>query len=153
MNRITKYEPRENSMFPYQLKDDELSTKLDSIHKLGQIEDLMEKYNIYNLVELEIALDKYDHRYDDVQTRRVDENEIYNSLSNELGCPLEVVFKTLKGIIYENEFGDFCSVQRPRLYFSDDFKCWCFELFLGGYVLKLKDHKKTWWLVSDKESE
>lgn len=27
-------------MFPYQLKDDELSTKLDSIHKLGKLEDL-----------------------------------------------------------------------------------------------------------------
>ena len=40
MSRLTKYEPREYSMFPYQLKDDELSTKLDSIHKLGQLEDL-----------------------------------------------------------------------------------------------------------------
>ena len=34
MSRLTKYEPRKYSMFPYQLKDDELSTKLDSIHKL-----------------------------------------------------------------------------------------------------------------------
>ena len=40
MSRLTKYEPREYSMFPYQLKDDELSTKLDSIHKLGKLEDL-----------------------------------------------------------------------------------------------------------------
>lgn len=38
--RLTKYEPSENSMFPYKLKDEELSTKLDSVHKLGQLEDI-----------------------------------------------------------------------------------------------------------------
>ena len=41
-------------------------------NKLGKIEDLMEKYNINDLIELEIALDYYEHRYDNVQTRRVD---------------------------------------------------------------------------------
>lgn len=41
-------------------------------NKLGKIEDLMEKYNINDLVELEIALDYYDHRYDKVETRRID---------------------------------------------------------------------------------
>ena len=40
--RLTKYEPNENSMFPYKLKDDELSTELDSVHKLGQLEDIEE---------------------------------------------------------------------------------------------------------------
>lgn len=40
-------------------------------NKLGQLEDLMEKYNIDDLVELEIALDQYFHRYDKVETRRM----------------------------------------------------------------------------------
>ena len=44
--------------------------------KLGKLEDLMEKYNINDLVDLEIALNYYYHRFDDVQTRRIDENEI-----------------------------------------------------------------------------
>ena len=43
--RITKYEPSNESMFPYRLKDEELSTKLDSIHKLGQLEDIEEDFN------------------------------------------------------------------------------------------------------------
>ena len=43
--------------------------------KLFQLEDLMEKYEIEDLSELEIALDKYYHRYDKVETRRVEENE------------------------------------------------------------------------------
>lgn len=44
----------------------------NAIDELGKIEDLMEKYDINDLVELEIALDYYKHRYDNVQTRRVD---------------------------------------------------------------------------------
>lgn len=45
----------------------------DLKNKLGQLEDLMEKYNIDNLTDLEIALLYYYHRFDDVQTRRVDD--------------------------------------------------------------------------------
>ena len=44
-------------------------------NKLFQLEDLLEKYGIEDLAELEIALDYYYHRYDNVQTRRVDDNE------------------------------------------------------------------------------
>ena len=43
--------------------------------KLGRIEDLMEQYNINDLVDLEIALNYYEHRYDKVETRRMDNNE------------------------------------------------------------------------------
>ena len=46
MNRLTEYKPRNSSMFPYVLKDDELMTKLDSIHKLGQLEDVEEEIGI-----------------------------------------------------------------------------------------------------------
>ena len=42
--------------------------------KLFQLEDLLEKYEIEDLAELEIALDQYHHRYDKVETRRVEEN-------------------------------------------------------------------------------
>lgn len=44
-------------------------------NKLGKLEDLMEKYKINDLVELEIALDYYEHRYDKIETRRIDNNE------------------------------------------------------------------------------
>ena len=50
MNRLTKYLPNINSMIPYRLKDEELSTKLDSIHKLGELEDIEEELGI----ELEV---------------------------------------------------------------------------------------------------
>lgn len=48
----------------------------EEIYKhLSIYEDLLEKYEIEDLSELEIALDQYYHRYDNVQTRRVNNNE------------------------------------------------------------------------------
>ena len=47
----------------------------DLKNKLGKLEDLMEKYKIDDLVDLEIVLDYYEHRYDKVETRRMDNNE------------------------------------------------------------------------------
>lgn len=55
MNRLTKYDPHTNTMFPYELIDGDLSTKLDSIHKLGQLEDIEDELGIY-LVTLFKAL-------------------------------------------------------------------------------------------------
>ena len=55
MNRLTKYVPKIESMIPYRLKDEELSTKLDSIHKLGMLEDIEEELGI-DLVTLFKAL-------------------------------------------------------------------------------------------------
>lgn len=54
--RLTKYEPTDESMFPYKLKDEELSTELDSVHKLGQAEDILEKHNISSLSDLDSRL-------------------------------------------------------------------------------------------------
>ena len=45
MKRLTKYKPR-NSMYPYILKDNELITELDCIHKLGMLEDIEEELGI-----------------------------------------------------------------------------------------------------------
>lgn len=72
-------------------------------------------------------------------------------IEQDLECPLDVVFKALKGINYENEFGDFCRCQRPNLYYSDVLKCWCLESYLACQTLPLKDYKKTWWLSETKE--
>lgn len=107
-----------------------------------------------------------DTAYSDVIVNTVDREDIvlsklkhYEDLEDELGCPLDVVFRALKeGISYNREdvartynvkeWLDFAT--RPRLYYSNDFECWCFELFLGGYVLQLEDYGKTWWLKGDR---
>lgn len=54
-----------------------VSSTDDLKYKLGKLEDLLEKYGIEDLVELEIALEQYYHRYDKVEIRRVDNNGKY----------------------------------------------------------------------------
>ena len=45
------------------------------VQVLGKLEDLMEKYEIEDLTDLEIALNYYYHRFDGVHTERVINNE------------------------------------------------------------------------------
>lgn len=53
--RLTKYKPSDKSMFPYKPRDEELLTELDSIHKLGQLEDIEDELGI-DLITLINAL-------------------------------------------------------------------------------------------------
>lgn len=79
MSRLTrknKYEGETLYGSPIETKCDDFDQLQNVYNKLGQLEDLMENYNINELWELEMILDYYEHRFDDVQTRRVDENEI-----------------------------------------------------------------------------
>lgn len=90
----------------------------------------------------------YDVPWTDVENC-VDKLGRLEDLEEELGCSLDVVFKALnEGIYIATEKIDF--FLRPRLYFSDDYKNWCFELAFGGYVVHLKDYQKTWWLKGEK---
>ena len=91
------------------------------------------------------------------------ENQKYKSLQNELGCPLEVVFKALKyGVRYfdgktytttskvnyeclllDIELKAFRVMTEPMPYSNDTWREYD--------TLYLKDYKNTWWLKSDKE--
>lgn len=51
---------------------DEFDILQELVDTNNKIYDLMKKYNINDLTDLEIALDYYEHRYDKVETRRVD---------------------------------------------------------------------------------
>lgn len=82
----------------------------------------------------------------------------YKILEAELGIDLITLFKALKdGIwfncddLYDDLEKNFSS--RPRLYYSDDFKCYCFEISFGSWVVKLKDFNKTWWIDKPKEND
>lgn len=68
MNRLTRYDAKQKHYV-------RIASRLAVDNTLGKVEDLLEKYEIEDLVEMEIALDQYYHRYDKVETRRVDRNE------------------------------------------------------------------------------
>ena len=75
----------------------------------------------------------------------------------KIGCPLDVVFKAIEdGIWFKSD--DFITknlekdlATRPRLYYSDDFKCYRFEIGFGLHYVALKDYGKTWWLKGDRK--
>ena len=158
MKRITKYEPSKDSMFPYKLVDNELSTELDAIHQLGRFEDLMEEYNINSIQELENTLSS---KFIEGGSRSggksiVAKGMLYNKLSEEFGCPLVVVFKALKdGIVYEKENK---YVLIPNLIFAqllnedvDDYHFINYDLpnLENNLIVKLSDYQKTWWLKGE----
>ena len=71
-------------------------------------------------------------------------------LEEQLGCPLDVVFKALKIGIYTHlknrNREDLTKYFCLNLYNLDT------ELYLGNPIIfvNLKDYKKTWWLKEDK---
>ena len=125
MNRLTKYEPNTGSMFPYRLKDEELSTKLDSIHKLGELEDIEEELGI-ELTVLFSALKNgvYYFAYDGQLIHD------YVSLVDNYCCigPVEKLYFTFK-TFYDNE----------PLLFADYGKTWS----LYKQTLEAMDETKT----------
>ena len=85
---------------------------------------------------------------DDVE-KELEELSKYKNLEQELGCPLEVVFKAItKGIYYED------ITNRMRYNFVDlhqnldgIFTMYCDDI--EEHFL-CKNYKKTWWLRDDK---
>lgn len=68
-------------------------------------------------------------------------------LEEQLGCPLEVVFKALEeGIIINNTLE-----KSPSLLKLNSINKWCFEMRAEIYFLS--DYQKTWWLKGEKTNE
>lgn len=75
-------------------------------------------------------------------------------LEEELGCPLEVVFKALnEGITFLKKSYQFDTSNRITLHYSDHFKCDYFLITYEGQIFNLKDYQKTWWLKGDKDND
>lgn len=105
MIRLTKYLPNIGSMFPYRLKDEELSTKLDSIHKLGELEDIEEELGI-ELTVLFSAL-KYGVYYFDEQGQLIHDHVSLVNNYIGVGTPEKLSFSfltysTRQTLLFEN---------------------------------------------------
>lgn len=170
MSRLTK--KIENSEY---MKDYELlvAHNYHLYNKLGKIEDLMEQYNIDDLAELKIALEYYE------QTKQVEKltanseidtfkeiqdlltkSNTYDNLSNELGCPLDVVFKALKEGIVVNDIMYLINGKKSsktvfrKIIFTYNkfYKDYGFGFGMDEngdnplWWISLKDYGKNWWL-------
>ena len=116
--------------------------------KLNELEDLLDKYNIKSVEELEEHLDNM--RDGDGKTI-IAKGILYNELSKELGCPLEVVFEAYKkGIVdkYGNEWIVECNCQSEMMCsLKNDFDDSWYET--DGF--EFKDYQKTWWVKGEKD--
>ena len=89
------------------------------------------------------------------------ENQKYKNLEDELGCPLEVVFKALKDkeIVVKHTYGLNEPVEKLKthkisgLQFNKtDFVFWLYEDIVTDleFDVNVNDYKKTWFLREDK---
>ena len=69
-------------------------------------------------------------------------------IEEELGIPLEVLFKAMKDGVYIKEITKYVRVD-VILKFNEE-KGWFLKDF-GCYIYILKDYGKTWWLEKPKE--
>jgi hypothetical protein len=165
MKRITKYEPSKDSMLPYKLVDNELSTELDAIHQLGRFEDLMQEYNINSIEELENILSSkfIAGGFRSVGKSIIAKGILYNILSEELGCPLEVVFKGMSDYVVEYKIKDEIVIGLISDIYESVGGKWIGSFIPKNYVLgtrkkytidiELNQYQKTWWLKGEKENE
>ena len=146
---------------PYKMEDGYYYE--DAMKRLGKIEDLMDEYNINSIEELENVLSsKFIAGWFRSSGKTiVAKGMLYNELSEELGCPLEVVFKALKDginvICFDEEihFHNSPSLNKyDEFYFSETYYPYgdsCCDATDDSYQVKLSDYKKTWWLKGEKE--
>ena len=146
----------------------------NAINKLGKLEDLMDEYNINSIEQLENTLSSkfIAGGFRSAGKSIVAKEILYNILSEEeLGCPLEVVFKAMTmGIIVRNhedliEIG-YSDRRDKYVYFSTEeiyLKNWQshgiekttnrFQITYGDdgeWCVYLEDYQKTWWLKGEK---
>lgn len=86
--------------------------------------------------------------------------QIYNELTEELGCPLEVVFNALKDkeIIVKHTIGFPSQVNNLKthrisgLQFNGtNFIFWLYDILCSSeFSVELKDYRKTWWLTRER---
>lgn len=123
--------------------------------------------NRLTIEQLEYYRNTYD-KYEGIESNEFDNicNELieYKNLEEQLGCPLEVVFKALKDrqVIYKHIVG----LEKPKTYLathkiaglSFDGKNYGLWLYDNGYgddefYVYIKDYKNTWWLKEDLTKE
>jgi hypothetical protein len=86
--------------------------------------------------------------------------EKQKDIEEQIGCPLDVVFKALangfKFIVSSHKLGTLNQIVNQiiycdyaYLYYANDVNAWCIATIHDWFYLK--DYKKTWWLKEDCE--
>lgn len=114
--------------------------------KLGQLEDLMEKYHIENIEELE-TLCKYAESVKDWMSIYKEKMYKIKDIEEELGIDLLTLFKALEGIY----------IKPNNIYVGSPYLCFAenenreleFQFKIVDTWYKVKDYGKTWALTKE----
>ncbi len=126
----------------YIIGSDGVTSRQMCLNKLGELEDLLEKYAIPDLEYLEKCI-----RYHDK----------YGELEEQLGCPLDVLGKALIQNCFYDVYGN--KIETDIGYINQEgttgivmsIQEWENGNYCGeDWTMYLKDYKKTWWLREDK---
>ena len=121
-------------------------------------DDVFEKQKELIQVDKHTRVNYSQANYNDDLWKAVKEKE---DLEEQLGCPLEVVFKALKQQIYSThpKTKKLCLIICPTFYFaSNQWLIGCHsmewnaeEMCCDSWDCFPKDYKKTWWLKENRE--
>lgn len=131
-------------------------------NKLGQLEDLMEKYDIKTLSQVESSFIGFVTDYTEEGRNHIGQ---LLKLENELGIDLITLFKALKNGIYEKSkngkafFTEYYELSIGYQWYSNEYEAvqndytiregYEFGLLSSGELLRLKDYGKTWALTKE----
>ena len=127
------------------------TNELEIVRKLGQLEDLMEKYEVDDINDLDDRLEKYKflatHEYSCVEVsaynQMLKDLGKYHKIEEKLGIDLATLFKALKNGVYCEKCEDRIKME---ISYSDYFECFVFEDY-NSHIHKLGDYRKTWALT------
>lgn len=110
----------------------------DIITKLGQLEDVLEKYDMDNIKKLSVHLELLRE---------------FTNIKNELGIDLLILFKALKNGIWVKYDANFGFTGKPKIVIEKD-KCTEICLRKKKWWIQendflLKDYGKTWALTKE----
>ncbi len=156
MSRLTK----KIDSLKYVPTTEKLVSVEEIIYKLGKFEDLMERHKIRDYRTLGFLIKDHKRLSDQEMELNADlgmlqnENdnitkdiEKYWKIQEEIGCPLEVVFKKIQELTIERWDEVHCLQydENKKLWYIISYSLWDDEFCPNGQYY-LKDYKKTWWL-------
>ncbi len=148
---------------PYKVEDSYYDENV--LIKLGRIEDLMEEYSLKSVEDLEnlLASKVIAGGIRNSGKSIVAKGILYNQLSEELGCPLEVVFKAIDKGIKTTEhydigsgqtFKEYIKVEEPHLTFTSIEQDWLKDMdFFKDYANKWCFYFKDFLYLEDKAND
>lgn len=136
-------------------KDIEYESLKETVDEANEIISELEEENRKlndKIIDLSADLWLYEN-----ENERLDKDiEKYWELEQELGCPLEVIFKALKdGIVLENGKLYRCSLSfhKQTKYTDDEYILICYENGESVVGVSVKQHKLAWWLKGEKNEK